>query len=352
VGEPVRTETAEPSTSPAFRAAERILVQEARFLRGLGYLPSEGWVMAFQRPDLPPEQDPATEPDGLCLCVGRRMQSDHFVPVILVVPVVATDKGSRQALRRALHWAGSIHPIAVPLCLITRGDRRRMFQTEGERPYDTIVEAEKAIGYLRGRSQRIAPELQFIDYPLLVREITSVLRSAGPDVGFDARAFAEDLRERFATDDPDRLTLCQAREVTAELLERYGSRAPYQLLDIRLLTDQPALEFEMLGEIVREKLALEEYQEERLGHTKRLFNIFALGCFVAIFLCVAQLKLVAEGVLVLTIVLVFAQERTRPIAPRISHYTPTYAIRWDRTLLERVALAALFFVVLVIMLLT
>ena len=308
--------------------------------------------MAFQRPDLPPEQDPATRPEDLCLCVGRRMQSDHYVPVILVVPVVESDSGSRQTLRRALHWASSTHPVAVPLCLVTRGDRRRMFQAEGERPYDTLVKAEKAIGYLRGRSQRIAPELQFIDYPLLVGEMTSVLESAGLDVGFDGKAFTEDLKERFATDDPDQLTLSQARDVVAELIERYGSRAPYQLLDIRLLTDQPALEFEIRGESARDKLALEEYQEERLGHTKRLLNTFALGCFVAIFLCVAQLKLVAEGALVLTIAWVIAQGYTRPIAPKISYYIPTYAIRLDRSLIERAALSAFFFVVLVIMLLT
>jgi len=342
-------ETPEALVSSAFAAAQRMLVQEARFLRERGYVPSEGWVMAFQRPDLLPEQDPATAPEELCLCVGRRMQSDHYVPVILVVPVVESDTGSRQALRRALHWASSVRPLPVPLSLVTQGDRRRMFQTEGERPYDIIVEAEKAMGYLRGRSQRIAPELRLFDYPLLLREAVAVLTDAGADVGFDSRDFADDLKERFGTDDVEQLTLTQAQEVLVELIERYGSRAPYRLLDIRLLTDQPAPEFDVLGEIVREKLAIEEYREEWFLHAKRILNIFDLGCIVAIFLCVANLRIVAQGAVVLTIAWVIAQGYSRPIPPTISHYTPTYTIRWDRSLTERAALAALCVVVLILM---
>ena len=343
-----------PEVTPAsaFAKAERILLQEARFLRELGYVPSEGWTMTFQRPDLPPEQEPPTKPEELALCVGRQMQSDHFVPVILVVPVVESDPGSRHALRRALNWARGVQPLPVPLCLVSRGDRRRMFQTQGERPYDTMVKAEDAFGYLRGRSQRMAPQLRFADYPLLLREITAVLEERAPEADFERGTFAEELKERFGTDDPEQLTLAQAQEVTAELLERYGSRAPYQLLDIRFLTDQPAPEFEMLGDIVREKLTLEDYQEQRRSHTKRMFNIFALGCFVAIFLCVAEQKILAQGALVFALALVIAQERTRPIPPQISRYVPTRTLLWDRSVVERAALAALFFVVLVIMLLS
>ncbi|MCK4299595.1 MAG: hypothetical protein KAX80_08675 [Planctomycetes bacterium] len=227
-----------------------------------------------------------------------------------------------------------------------------MFQTQGERPYDTMVKAEDAFGYLRGRSQRMAPQLRFADYPLLLREITAVLEERAPEADFERGTFAEELKERFGTDDPEQLTLAQAQEVTAELLERYGSRAPYQLLDIRFLTDQPAPEFEMLGDIVREKLTLEDYQEQRRSHTKRMFNIFALGCFVAIFLCVAEQKILAQGALVFALALVIAQERTRPIPPQISRYVPTRTLLWDRSVVERAALAALFFVGLVIMLLS
>jgi len=306
--------------------------------------------MTFQRPDLPPEQDAASKPEELALCIGRQMQSDHFVPVILVVPVVESDRRSRRALERAIGWGQGTRPVPVPLCLISRGDRRRMFQTEGERPYDTIVKAANALGYLRGRSQRIAPALQFFDYPLLVREITAVLKSMKQKVDFDAVAFAQDLEERFGSHDPEQLTLSQAREVTAELLKRFGSAAPYQLLDVRFLTDQPAPEFQRLGDIVRERLAFEEYQEDRHSHTKRMFNIFALGCFVAIFLCVAELKIVAEGALVLTVALVLAQERSRPIPPKLSHYVPTRTVLWDRSLIERAALGILFFLVLMILL--
>ena len=346
-------ERAPEATPPsALAQAERILLQEARFLRELGYVPSEGWTMTFQRPDLPPEQEPATTPEELALCVGRQMQSDHFVPLILVVSVVESDPGSRHALRRALDWARSVHPVPVPLCLVSRGDRRRMFQTQGERPYDTMVKAEDAFGYLRGRSQRIAPQLRFADYPLLLREITTVLEERTSETDFERSAFTEELKGRFGTDDPEQLTLAQAREVTAELLQRYGSRAPYQLLDIRFLTDQPAPEFEMLGDIVREKLTLEDYQEQRRSHTKRMFNIFALGCFVAIFLCVAEQKILAQGALVLTLALVIAQEHTRPVPPQISRYVPTRTLLWDRSVVERALLGAFFFVVLVIMLLT
>jgi hypothetical protein len=302
--------------------------------------------MTFQRPDLPPEQEPPARAEGMTLCVGRLVQSDHFVPVILVVPVVESDSGSRQTLDRGLSIARRTTPVPVPLCLVTRGDRRRMFQTEGERPYDTLVQADKAIGYLRGRSQRLVPALRLVDYPLLVREVTSVLESEGPAVGFDRTAFQQELRDRFATDDPDGLRLAQARQVTAELLERFASRTPFRLLDLRLLTDQPAPEFDRLGTIVREKLAFEEYVEDRRAHAKRVFNILALGCFVAILLSLAERVILPASILALTLFLVFSQEYNRPVLPRLSVYEVPRTWVWDRSVTERVLLGSLFLLVL------
>ena len=343
--EPEPTDQQQPTEADqaaAFAHAERLLLEESRFLRQLGYLPADGWVMTFQRPHLPPEQYPPSKPEELALCVGRQMQSDYFVPVILVVPVVESDPRSRDALRRALEWAQATGPVPVPLCLVTRGDRRRMFQTEGERPYDTLVTAEKAIGYLRGRSQRLAPELRLIDYPRLVGEIAAVLEPRGESVGFDGAAFSRDLKERFGTEDPDKLTLSQARTVTAELLEDYASRAPYQLLDIRFLTDEPAPEFERVGDIVREKLAFEEYQTDQRTHAKQVFNLLALGSFVAVLIVIAGLKLLAQAILVATLAVVVAQGRSRPIPPRLTRYVPPRGLLWDRPVFERAALAGLF----------
>jgi hypothetical protein len=329
--------------------------------------------MTFQRPDLPPEQEPPTSAEDLTLCVGRLVQSDHFVPVILVVPVVEaegskapagarqpdagareagaetpSDSEPRQALVRGLGIARRTTPVPVPLCLVTRGDRRRMFQSEGERPYDTVVEATNAIGYLRGRSQRLVPSLRLVDYPLLVREIVSVLESEGLKVGFDGAAFRRELRERFGTEDPEGLRLLQARDVTAGLLERFASRTPYRLLDIRLLTDQPAPEFDRLGTIVREKLAFEEYVDERREHVKRMFNILSLGCFVAIFFSLAESVILPASILALTMFLVFAQEYQRPVPPKLSAYEVPRTLLWDRSVIERVALGSLFLVVLLL----
>jgi hypothetical protein len=325
---------------------ERLLLEEARFLRKLGYLPAEGWVMTFQRPDLPPEQEPATSAEEMTLCVGRLVQSDDFVPVIMVVPVVESDSGSRQTLDRGLSIARRTTPVPVPLCLVTRGDRRRMFQTEGARPYDALVQADKAIGYLRGRSQRLVPALRLVDYPLLVREVTSVLESEGPAVSFDKTAFQQELRGRFATDDPDGLRLAQARQVTAELLERFASRTPFRLLDLRLLTDQPAPEFDRLGTIVRERLAFEEYVEDRRAHAKRVFNILALGCFVAILLSLAERVILPASILALTLFLVFSQEYNRPVVPRFSVFEVPRTWVWDRSVTERFLLGSLFLLVL------
>ena len=341
-----RQEPAAGAAPTGLAGTERLLLEEGRFLRKLGYLPAEGWVMTFQRPDLPPEQEPAAGAEGLMLCVGRLVQSDHFVPVILVVPVVESDTGSRHTLDRGLNIARRTTPVPVPLCLVTRGDRRRMFQTEGERPYDTLVQADKAIGYLRGRSQRLVPALRFVDYPLLVREVTSVLESEGPAVGFDRPAFQQELRDRFATDDPDALRLAQARQVTAELLERFASRTPFRLLDLRLLTDQPAPEFDRLGTIVREKLAFEEYVEDRRAHAKRMFNILALGCFVAIFLSLAERVILPASILALTLFLVFSQEYNRPVLPRFSVFEVPRTWVWDRSVTERFLLGSLFLLVL------
>jgi hypothetical protein len=338
--------------STTFAKTERLLLEETRFLRTLGYLPSEGWVMTFQRPDLAPEQEPAATVEELTLCVGRLVQSDHFVPVIVVVPVTEADSGSRQALARGLSIAQRTTPVPVPLCLVTRGDRRRLFQTEGERPYDALVQADKAIGYLRGRSQRVVPALRLLDYPLLVHEITSVLESEGSVVGFDRATFQRELRERFGTDAPEGLRLAQAQQVTGELLERFGSRTPFRLFDLRMLTDQPAPEFDNLGNIVREKVVFEDYVEERRDHTKRMFNILALGCFVAIFLSLVGDSILRTalpvGTLALTLVLILSQEYHRPVPPKLSAYEAPQTLVWDRSVIQRVLLSALFLLVLLL----
>jgi len=208
----------------------------------------------------------------------------------------------------------------------------------------------EAIGYLRGRSHRLVPELRFIDYPRLAGEIAAVLEARASEVGFNRAAFERDLKERFGTTDPDRLTISQARTVTAELLETYGSRAPFQLLDVRLLTDEPAPEFEPVGDIVREKLHFDEYQTEHRNHAKRMLNLFALGCFVALLTALADLKLLAEALLVATVVVTAAQGRGRPVPPRLTRYRPPSGLLWDRSVLERAALAAVLFLTLVVLL--
>jgi hypothetical protein len=175
-----------------------------------------------------------------------------------------------------------------------------------------------------------------------------VLEPEGLAIGFDRATFQQELRDRFGTDDPEGLRLAQAQEVTARLLERFGSRTPFRLLDLRLLTDQPAPEFDRLGTIVREKLAFEEYVEERREHVKRMFNILALGCFVAIFLSLAERIILPASALAFTLFLVFSQEYNRPVPPRFSAYEAPQTWVWDRSVIERVLLGALFLLVLLL----
>jgi hypothetical protein len=86
--------------------------------------------------------------------------------------------------------------------------------------------------------------------------------------------------------------------------------------------------------------------EDRRAHAKRVFNILALGCFVAILLSLAERVILPASILALTLFLVFSQEYNRPVVPRFSVFEVPRTWVWDRSVTERFLLGSLFLLVL------